>query len=133
MASFWLKNRRKDVNSTDGRNMSAFGPTPIQPSIPGVIQSAFIAQHTTGAKPREKTKPQDADTRRVLARDEVRLSDPMKAEAIDPKPDAAEEWKHRRPRTPRDDGQKNRRRDPRFGPDPRSDDDGGISHIDLKA
>jgi hypothetical protein len=49
----------------------------------------------------------------------------MQADAIDPKPDAAEEWKHRRPRTPH--------RDPRFAPAPRAEGDGEVGHIDIQA
>ena len=54
--------------------------------------------HSSAApRPREKTKPQDAEApKRFMVRDEVRLSDPISAQAIDAKPDAAEEWKHKR-------------------------------------
>ena len=79
--------------------MSAFGPTPIPPT-PGALQASFIAQQGTGPRPREKARPQDADGRsgaaRGIVRDEVRLSDPAEAQAVDSKPDAAEEWKHQR-------------------------------------
>jgi hypothetical protein len=45
--------------------------------------------------------------------DEVRLSDPAEAQEIEPKPDAAEEWKHRRTPHQHRDG----RRDPSPGDD----------------
>jgi hypothetical protein len=109
----------------DDIGMSAFGPSPIPSNPPGVILTSFVAQQAAGPKAREKTKPQDADARPFVVKDEVRLSDPMQADAVDPKPDAAEEWKHRRPRTPH--------RDPRFPNAPRTDpgDEGG--HIDIQA
>ncbi|MFZ9881504.1 MAG: hypothetical protein ACO3QC_08900 [Phycisphaerales bacterium] len=106
--------------------VSAFGPSPIQPVAPGAIQAAFIGQQQAAARPREKAKPEPVDPRRTQVRDDVRLSDPAKAEAIDPKPDAAEEWKHRRPR-----GQQ---RDTRFAAsEPASPEDSGEHRIDLKA
>jgi hypothetical protein len=106
--------------------MSAFGPSPILPTTPGVVQSAFIAQQATGPKAREKTKPQDADPRPSAVRDEVRLSDPMRADAVDPKPDAAEEWKHRRGR--------GGHHDPRFAAaEPLRPNDGEQGHIDMRA
>lgn len=111
--------------------MSAFGPTPIPPT-PGAIQASFIAQQGTGARPRDKARPQDADGRsgaaRGIVRDEVRLSDPAEAQAVDSKPDAAEEWKHQR-------GGQQRHRDPRFqAAAPRRDgDDNGEHTLDLKA
>lgn len=74
--------------------MSAFGPAPI----PGAVQASFIATQAQPARAREKSKPQDADPTRPAARDEVRLSDPLQSDAIDPKPDAAEEWKQGRRR-----------------------------------
>lgn len=106
--------------------MSAFGPSPILPTTPGVVQSAFIAQHAAGPKAREKTKPQDADPRPSTVRDEVRLSDPMQADAVDPKPDAAEEWKHRRGH--------GGHHDPRFAAaEPRRPADAEPGHIDMRA
>jgi hypothetical protein len=77
--------------------VSAFGSNPI-PQVPGAVQSSLIAQQSSGPRAREKTKPQDSErVRRSEVRDEVRLSDPIAAQAIDSKPDAAEEWKHKRP------------------------------------
>ena len=105
--------------------MSAFGPSPIPTNPPGVILTSFVAQHAAGPKAREKNKPQEADARPFAVKDEVRISDPMQADAIDPKPDAVEEWKHRRPRTPH--------RDPRFAPAPRAEGDGEVGHIDIQA
>ncbi|MEY3027149.1 MAG: hypothetical protein RLZZ238_2046 [Planctomycetota bacterium] len=76
--------------------MSAFGPTPIPPT-PNAVQASFIGQQAQGPRAREKNKPSEADaTRRFVIRDEVRLSDPAEAQTVDSKPDAAEEWKHRR-------------------------------------
>ena len=65
---------------------------------------------------------------RGIVRDEVRLSDPAEAQAVDSKPDAAEEWKHQR-------GGQQRHRDPRFqAAAPRRDgDDNGEHTLDLKA
>ena len=111
--------------------MSAFGLGPIPTNPPGVILTSFVAQHAAGPKAREKTKPQDADPRPVVVRDEVRLSDPMQADAIDPKPDAAEEWKHRRPSTPRRLGRDGRFNQPRANGD--DDGDGEVRHIDVQA
>lgn len=106
--------------------MSAFGPSPISPISPGAVQSAFIAQHAAGPKAREKTKPQEADPRRSAIRDEVRLSDPAQADPVDPKPDAVEEWKHRR--------SGGGHRDPRFAASEprRANDDGEPGHLDLR-
>lgn len=106
--------------------VSAFGPSsPLNP-VPGAIQSAFIGQQQAAARPREKPKSEQVDPRRVPVRDDVRLSDPAKAEAVDPKPDAAEEWKHRRPRQ--------QHRDPRFAAaEPPSSDDSGEHALDVKA
>ncbi len=105
--------------------MSAFGPSPIVPNAPSLVQASFIAQHASGAKPREKTKPQEADPRRVFVLDEVRLSDPLKAEAVDPKPDAVEEWKQGRGRQ--------HPHDPRAQPlAQRATTDGNASHLDVK-
>lgn len=57
----------------------------------------MIAQQANAPRPRDKNKPQDANgARRPSVRDEVRLSDPIAAQAIDSKPDAADEWKHKR-------------------------------------
>lgn len=104
--------------------MTSFGPTPIPPT-PGAIQSSFIAQQATGPKAREKNKPQEADAPRSIIKDEVQISDPVKADEVDPKPDAVEEWKHRRPRDPR--------RDQAFEqPKPRTGDD-GETHLDIRA
>lgn len=104
--------------------MTSFGPAPI-PQVPGAIQASFIAQQASGPRPREKTKPQEADPRRLVNRDEVHISDPVKSEEIDPKPDAVEEWKHRRPRDPR------RERSPET-PKSRGDGDGEM-HLDVRA
>ncbi len=110
----------------DIKLMSGFGPSPITPNAPSLVQASFIAQHATGAKPREKAKPTEVATSRVFARDEVRLSDPLKAEAIDPKPDAVEEWKQRRghpqPHAPLPDAATQRR-----------DGESPPSHLDIKA
>jgi len=76
--------------------VSSFGSNPV-PQVPGVVQASLIAQQASAPRPREKTKPQDAEApKRFVVRDEVRLSDPLSAQAIDAKPDAAEEWKHKR-------------------------------------
>ena len=106
--------------------MTSFGPTPI-PQSPGSVQASFIAQQASGPRAREKTKPQDADRPRSMIRDEVRISDPLKAEEIDPKPDAVEEWKHRRNRDPR--------REAKFElPKPSNTGDGdGEKHLDIRA
>ena len=83
--------------------VSAFGPTPVPPT-PNALQASLIAQHAAGARPREKPRTKDADApRRSAIQDEVRLSDPVEAQEVEPKPDAAEEWKHRRT-PPRDGG-----------------------------
>ena len=119
--------------------MSAFGSGPIPTNPPGVILTSFVAQHAAGPKAREKTKPQDADARPFAVKDEVRLSDPMQADAIDPKPDAAEEWKHRRPSTPRRPGRDGRFTEPRANGDGEGDGDrdgdrdGEVRHIDVQA
>ena len=82
---------------TDENGVSAFGPTPI-PQTPGAVQASLIAQQANAPRPREKTKAEEAAaSRRAVIRDEVRLSDPGDAQPVDIKPDAAEEWKHRRP------------------------------------
>jgi hypothetical protein len=54
----------------------------------------------------------------------VRITDPIESDGIDPKPDAVEEWKHRRPRSDE--------RRPKVEDDPRAD---GGDHIrlDIKA
>jgi hypothetical protein len=76
--------------------VSAFGPNPI-PQVPGAVQASHIAQQASAPRAREKSKPQDSErTKRFEVRDEVKLSDPLAAQAIDSKPDAAEEWKHKR-------------------------------------
>ena len=81
----------------DEHGVSAFGPTPI-PQTPGAVQASLIAQQANAPRPREKTKAEEAAaSRRAVIRDEVRLSDPGDAQPVDIKPDAAEEWKHRRP------------------------------------
>ncbi|MCE2885105.1 MAG: hypothetical protein LW806_09435 [Planctomycetaceae bacterium] len=105
--------------------MSSFGPSPIPINPPGAVQSSFIAQHAQAPKAREKTKPQEADARPFVIKDELRLSDPLQADAVDPKPDAAEEWKHRRPRTPH--------RDPRLPGAPRAEGDGEGGRLDIQA
>lgn len=92
--------RASPRRETDTEGVTSFGPTPI-PQTPGAIQSSFIAQQANGPRAREKNKPQDAERPRSVIRDEVRISDPVQSEEIDPKPDAAEEWKHRRKRDPR--------------------------------
>ena len=109
----------------DISGMTAFGPSPIVPNTPSLVQASFIAQHAAGAKPREKTKPQEADPRRVFVLDEVRLSDPLKAEAIDPKPDAVEEWKQGRGRLHPHNVRAN-------ATAPRADTDGNSGHLDVK-
>lgn len=113
--------------------MTSFGPTPI-PQTPGAVQSSLIAQQAGAPRARDKNKPQDADnTRRAVVRgevrDEVRLSDPIAAQAIDAKPDAAEEWKN--------EGGKHRHRDTRTDAlrgqaKDRGDDSRGGS-LDIKA
>lgn len=104
--------------------MSSFGPVPIPPT-PGAIQSSFIAQQASGPRAREKNKPQEADARRSIIKDEVQISDPVKSDEVDPKPDAVEEWKHRRPRDPR--------REQAFDSQkPRKDGD-GETHLDIRA
>jgi len=93
--------------------VSAFGPAPIPPN-PNAVQASFIAQHAAGARPRDKAKTREADSpRRVTVQDEVRLSDPAEAQEVEPKPDEAEEWKHRRTPHLHRDG----RRDPSPGDD----------------
>lgn len=93
--------------------------------MPGAIQSSFIAQQASGPRAREKNKPQEAVAPRSAIKDEVQISDPMKSEEIDPKPDAVEEWKHRRNRDPR--------RDKPFEmPKPPAEGD-GETHLDIRA
>lgn len=106
--------------------MTSFGPTPI-PQTPGAVQSSFIAQQAAGPRARERNKPQEASPRRAMVRDEVKLSDPLEAQAVDAKPDAVEEWKHQR-----GGGQ---HRDPRFAAaQPRRPDaDGGTHKLDITA
>ncbi|RLS90448.1 MAG: hypothetical protein DWI09_00260 [Planctomycetota bacterium] len=119
--------QRETNRFADEGNMSAFGPTPI-PVTPSAVQASFIAQHATGARAREKSKPQEADAKRSTVRDEIRLSDPLEAQAVDSKPDAVEEWKHQR-------GGR-QYHDPRLAAaDPRRiDDDDQTEHkLDLKA
>jgi hypothetical protein len=104
--------------------VTSFGPTPIPPT-PGAIQSSFIAQQASGPRAREKNKPQEADAPRSIIKDQVQITDPVKSEEVDPKPDAVEEWKHRRPRDPR--------RDQAFEtPKPRAEGE-GESHLDIRA
>lgn len=117
--------RRPSPSNADALGVTSFGPTPI-PNSPGVVQSSHIAQQASTPRARDKNKPQEADgTRRFVVRDEVRLSDPIAAQAIDGKPDAADEWKN--------EGGKHRRRDAR--PDaqstPPNDTRGG--GLDIKA
>jgi hypothetical protein len=105
--------------------MSSFGPAPIPSSVPGAVVSSYVGQAAQAPRARDKQKPQESTPFRQVVRDEVRLSDPQAAEAVDPKPDAAEEWKHRRKGAPRR--------------EPRSDDaiadpaDGGAGHLDISA
>jgi hypothetical protein len=74
----------------------------------------LIAQQSTAPRPREKTKAEEtAASRRAAIRDEVRLSDPGEAQPVDIKPDAAEEWKHRKPGDQRQDGRQDERQDER--------------------
>lgn len=104
--------------------MTSFGSNPIPP-VPGSIQASFIAQQASGPRAREKTKPQEADPRRSAIKDEVRISDPVKEEELDSKPEAVEEWKHRRPRDPK--------RDQASEPTaPRADGD-GETRLDIRA
>ena len=106
--------------------MSAFGPTPIPPT-PGAVQASFIAQYATAARPREKAKTKEADPRRVSTRDEVKLSDPTLAQAVDAKPDAVEEWKHRR-------GGSQSYHDPRNAMAEQRRDENDVEHkLDIKA
>lgn len=114
--------------------MSAFGPTPIPPTgrvgvaAPGVVQASFIAQQATTPRAREKTKPQDADPPRRVVQDAVEIRDPLQAESIDPKPDAAEEWKYRRSRGHAHPSAAHNH----AGTAPRDASD-GVQHIDVKA
>lgn len=87
--------------------MSAFGPAPIQAPIQtlvsGAVQASHVAAQAQGPRAREKSRPQDADPPRPIARDEVRLSDPLRSDAVDPKPDAAgDHGQGRRQRAPRE-------------------------------
>jgi hypothetical protein len=108
---------------SDDCDVTSFGPTPI-PQTPGAIQASFVAREASGPRAREKAKPQEADAPRTVIRDEVRISDPLKSEEIDPKPDAADEWKHRRNR--------DQRSDRTFElPKPRSESD-GEPHLDVR-
>lgn len=104
--------------------MTSFGPSPI-PQTPGAVQSSFIAQQSSAARAREKDKPKDADKPRSLVRDEVRISDPLEGDGIDPKPDAVEEWKHRRNRGQRQGQQADETTTRRSG--------GDDAHIDIRA
>ncbi|MFM1821906.1 MAG: hypothetical protein RI967_172 [Planctomycetota bacterium] len=105
--------------------MSSFGPAPIPPLAPGAVQASIIAQVAQAPRVRDKGKPQEATPFRQIVRDEVRLSDPQAAEPIDPKPDAAEEWKHRR--------KGGRGHDPRFTPPPSPATEPGEGHLDISA
>lgn len=89
------------------------------------MQASFIAQQTPAARPREKSKAEESARTRREIRDEVRLSDPAAAEAVEAKPDAVEEWKHERPRDPRRDG--------RLAPRNPGDDGAPESRLDIKA
>ena len=104
--------------------MSAFGPSPIQPLMPSVVQSSLIAQQASNVKARAKNKLQDVDPKRPLIHDEFRLTDPMRAEEVDFKPDAVEEWKHRRHHTGHV--------DPRFVVANTPDAPDETSHLDVK-
>jgi hypothetical protein len=104
--------------------VTSFGPNPIH-QLPGAIQSSFIAQQSTAPRAREKTKPQEADAPRVRAKDEVRLSDPVQGDEVDPKPNAVDEWKHRRPRD-------QRREHTPDAPKPRDEGD-GEKRLDIRA
>ena len=96
------------LRRADEDGVSAFGPTPI-PQTPGAVQASLIAQQANAPRPREKTKAEEAAaSRRAVIRDEVRLSDPGDAQPVDIKPDAAEEWKHRRPGAQAKDDRPNR-------------------------
>jgi len=103
--------------------MTSFGPTPI-PQTPGAIQASFIARDAAGPRARERGKPPEAERPRFVVQDEVRIKDPAEADAIDPKPDAADEWKFRRPR-----GEQRR---PKAEDAPRTDGDDHV-HLDIKA
>ncbi|MFM7134828.1 MAG: hypothetical protein ACKO0W_10980 [Planctomycetota bacterium] len=105
--------------------MSAFGPSPIVPNTPGAVQASFIAQQTPSARPRETRRPEETARPRREVRDEVRLSDPAAAQRVEAKPDAAEEWKHERPR----DGRPTPRPQAKDAPG----DDAGERRIDIKA
>ena len=61
---------------------------------------------------------------RPLIHDEFRLTDPMRAEEVDFKPDAVEEWKHRRHHTGHV--------DPRFVVANTPDAPDETSHLDVK-
>jgi hypothetical protein len=88
--------RRRIRGLADEYTVSSFGSNPV-PQVPGVVQASHIAQQASAPRAREKAKPQEADRpKRFEVRDEVKLSDPIAAQAIDAKPDAAEEWKHKR-------------------------------------
>jgi len=133
-ASFPHEFRAKQAVQADTACMSVFGSTPIPPTscvgvaAPGVVQASFIAQHASGARAREKAKPKDADPPRRAVHDAVEIRDPLQAEAIDPKPDAAEEWKYRRNRGgPHD---RDTRTEVRKTSDAATD---GVPHIDVKA
>jgi hypothetical protein len=103
--------------------MTSFGPSPI-PQTPGALQSSFIARESSGPRARDRAKPPEVDRPQFVIKDEVRITDPIESEAIDPKPDAVEEWKHRRPRSDE--------RRPKVEDDPRAD-GGDHIHLDIKA
>lgn len=104
--------------------MSSFGPAPVPPLAPGAVQASYIAQAAQPPRTRDKGKPQESTPFRQVVRDEVRLSDPQAAEPVDPKPDAAEEWKHRRKGGPA--------RDARPSPPPAAS-EAGEGHLDISA
>jgi hypothetical protein len=103
--------------------MTSFGPSPI-PQTPGALQSSFIARESSGPRARDRAKPTEVDRPQFVIKDEVRITEPIESEAIDPKPDAVEEWKHRRPRSDE--------RRPKVDDAPRTDGEDHI-HLDIKA
>lgn len=95
------------------------------PQTPGALQASFVARDAAGPRAREKNKPQETDPPRLVIRDEVHISDPLESDPIDPKPDAVEEWKHRRDRD-------QRRQQVFEKPKPHAEGD-GESHLDIRA
>jgi len=103
--------------------MTSFGPSPI-PQTPGALLSSYIARESAGPRARDRAKPPEVDRPQFVIKDEVRITDPIESDAIDPKPDAVEEWKHRRPRSDE--------RRPKVDDGPPADGDGHI-RLDIKA